>query len=716
MKLGWIGAALPFSFMCVIADASAREVSETVLDFERAVHVAVKRDWVDVEGVFSSTQRSDGRGRCGRLKLSSPAAAWWHVQLLHPIRLVGSPRRIELSMRAGAKLVAHVRLCDALGEVFTSALKPDSGASAANSWRRWSVQLPAQAKSPKLDYRDREIDLPVWLSELRLRSSAAVDEDIEVDEVTVWSDVDDDCTLSLRVATEHLSNVFTEGERVDLRAAVADFLGTDRALRLRWEVKDFWGSVVAVAPSELRVAAGRSAQLDLTLPARSRGYFSVGCTAEDARGSAQAHTSVVILSDEDVSTPDPTSVLGISGIFQTAHLPLARRIGVEWVRDWMHLNWGSIMPAPGKYHWERADAFVSLTERHGIKLLPLIFCVPGWASTGPAGDPKRGRYPARDWAALAEFMERLVDRYKSRLHTWEIWNEPNCTFGWMPKPDPAAYAELFRAAYAGAKKADQRARVIGICPAGRDPKFIRAALEALGKGRMDGLALHPYTCPRSPEEGRFREHLVEAAGLMSEFRAGDSLWLTEVGWSTNAATVRSRDEIDALKRRKGYPISLSRAGGASEQEQASFTARMVTLARSVPQTKAVFYHAFEGLGPMPDYVEHNLGFLRYDGSPKPVVAAYHTLAARLRGLRYDGAVDLAQRDLRAYAFSGRGRDVLVAWTTGPARSLVLKIPYAQFTVYDLMNNPSKAKAEEGYAIVRVSGSPVFLEARQGKKR
>src|SRR3977135_2823150 len=94
------------------------------------------------------------------------------------------------------------------------------------------------------------------------------------------------------------------------------------------------------------------------------------------------------------------------------------------------------------------------------------------------------------------------------VHSYEVWNEPNNSGGWTPKPDPGAYTQLLKAAYPAIKGADPQATVLtgGTGPAASDGLQI-APLDFLngisangGPGSFDAVAHHPYPFPAYPGE------------------------------------------------------------------------------------------------------------------------------------------------------------------------------------------------------------------------
>jgi hypothetical protein len=104
------------------------------------------------------------------------------------------------------------------------------------------------------------------------------------------------------------------------------------------------------------------------------------------------------------------------------------------------------------------------------------------------------------WAAHPELPRQPVT-------TYEIWNEPNLSSFWCPRPNPPAYARLYMAAREAIRRVDPRATIVlgGLAPF-RINQPSRAPLKMSGKAflaqlltaeprlrnSIDAVGIHPY--------------------------------------------------------------------------------------------------------------------------------------------------------------------------------------------------------------------------------
>src|SRR3954470_2905042 len=126
-------------------------------------------------------------------------------------------------------------------------------------------------------------------------------------------------------------------------------------------------------------------------------------------------------------------------------------LGVGTVRQ--TLDWSLVEPEHLHYRWGRYDAWVKVNAQHGIRVLPIVFNPPQWASKRPMQGAKRGTYPPRNVTVFAAFARRAAARYGPNgsfwtehtdlpylpVRTWQIWNEPNLPVYWQPKPSAKQY-------------------------------------------------------------------------------------------------------------------------------------------------------------------------------------------------------------------------------------------------------------------------------------
>ncbi|MCH9817054.1 MAG: beta-galactosidase [Actinomycetia bacterium] len=124
-------------------------------------------------------------------------------------------------------------------------------------------------------------------------------------------------------------------------------------------------------------------------------------------------------------------------------------------------TWAQIEPSPGQYDWTQFDQFMTKYDDWGYTDYLFTFCgTPEWAAkpikgadpsiTGPgeAAAPKK-------ISDYADFVGEVANRYKGRIQSYQIWNEPSSTQFWVGTPQEmakmtAAGFEAIRAADPGA--------------------------------------------------------------------------------------------------------------------------------------------------------------------------------------------------------------------------------------------------------------------------
>lgn len=205
--------------------------------------------------------------------------------------------------------------------------------------------------------------------------------------------------------------------------------------------------------------------------------------------------------------------------------------GLEVSRLRANIIWASVngaqktqtsVPSNPTYDFSKVDGLVAAAKARGLKLnLSITGQAPAWA----AGNKKlTGKGTVRPNAKLyGKFVSTVVKRYKGKVDTYSIWNEPNHK-GWIQpvSQSPKIYRALYTEGYKAAKKADPKAKVwFGELapypskkPVALEPlKFLRQAfcLDSRNQPvrgncptlRADAVAYHPYDFARAPNQ-RFK--------------------------------------------------------------------------------------------------------------------------------------------------------------------------------------------------------------------
>ena len=204
------------------------------------------------------------------------------------------------------------------------------------------------------------------------------------------------------------------------------------------------------------------------------------------------------------------------------------------------ISWAAVETSKGKYDWRALDSWATAAQSHGVELDYLFLNTPQWASTRPNDSCNRGPVgcaappkPA-DWE---EFVTALVSRYKGRISSYELWNEPNATGYWSGTP--AQMVDMASSAYRIIKSIDPHALVV--TPSSASPGsplshdvWLDQYLTAGGGKYADVIAWHGYSGrndrPALPPEDLAQQIAVIHAVLAKHNLSKLPLWNTEGGW------------------------------------------------------------------------------------------------------------------------------------------------------------------------------------------
>ncbi|MBI4560391.1 MAG: hypothetical protein HY706_22620 [Candidatus Hydrogenedentes bacterium] len=384
----------------------------------------------------------------------------------------------------------------------------------------------------------------------------------------------------------------------------------------------------------------------------------------------------------------PDSPFGMGIYFGSRYTPeemvraarLAQRAGIRWNRE--EISWQYVEPERGQWRWDRYDKALRISREHGILSFGLLDYTVPWASSAPPGADRPHLYAPRDLGDFERYAFETVSRYRDVIKYWEVWNEPNGTGFWLPKPDPAAYTRLLEAARRGIKRADPDAQVLGLSLSMFDFEFIEGVFQQGGDQFMDVLSIHPY---RKTPEFETRDRMMKLRALMAKYNVNKPVWITETG----------------------FHVSWE---GVTEEMQAQYLVRIYVLFLAEGIEK-IFWYDFRNDGDDPSNKEAGFGVLRYDLTPKLSYHAYAVMARKLEGLRYEDS--LASGPVEVHRFvtrKGRApRRVIVAWTTGAETNFEFPMASSKVRVTSLLGEEKDVTLRGERLTLRLTGSPVYVE-------
>jgi hypothetical protein len=260
-------------------------------------------------------------------------------------------------------------------------------------------------------------------------------------------------------------------------------------------------------------------------------------------------------------------------------LEMTREMGFGWVKH--NFPWRDVEGhAKGEYDWYRTDRIVEQVDEAGLKLLVRLDHQPLWSVRALPDELIRANQPPVDYQDFGDFCYTLAERYKGRIHAYQVWNEPNLSREWGDQPpNPAEYTELLKLCYEGIKAADPQAIVVsaGLAPTGTlppdampDTDFLQGMYDAGAAAYFDVLGLNApgYKAPpeTSPEEGLNEEW---GGGRWFVFRhVEDMRDIMVVNGDENKQVVLL--EMGWMVRQEFHPSYTWH--GVTEQEQAEYLA------------------------------------------------------------------------------------------------------------------------------------------------
>jgi hypothetical protein len=334
-------------------------------------------------------------------------------------------------------------------------------------------------------------------------------------------------------------------------------------------------------------------------------------------------------------------------------LEMLAATGVKWVR--MDMTWVATERKKGEYDFSAYDRLVAALARAKLRALFVldygnpIYSDPGDTPpyTSRAGTPEFRAAYAR-WAVAA------VSRYAGKGFLWEIWNEPNFSSFWKPRPSPADYSALVMETGKALRDAglckDNHSGEALIGPACSlvDLPFIESCFKAGALNYWCAVSMHPYRLA-TPETVVDDYRALRA--LIYSYSPGSSIPIISGEWGYSTAP--SESHID-------------------EPRQAALLARELLTNISHDIAISIWYD-WRDDGGDPANAEHHFGLVRLPyvakGSPpyqpKPAYNAIKTLAEQLGGFTFNKQVWLPAADPAANVvidLFSRGPDTrIVAW-------------------------------------------------------
>jgi hypothetical protein len=278
----------------------------------------------------------------------------------------------------------------------------------------------------------------------------------------------------------------------------------------------------------------------------------------------------------------------------------------------MDILWSDVTRGIHKYDFSRYDKLIKQLHHNGIEILGLLQYNKEYEEDGK----EIWNRPPADFHEFGHFVKTTVERYKSAISVWEIWNEPNHDIYWSgPKDDLKSYSQLLKISAAAAKKEDPTCHVLN----GGLTEPVLADVKNLythaGPSAFDILNFHIFINPSDSEaEIKFKIMVEGIQTIMEQFKdSSKPIWITEMGCP-------------------GIPLGKTMqnwfgGGPLNEKQQAAWLKKQYQLARKFPQIKKIFWAFYRDTEGIFNEATDYFGLVRSDLTPKP---AYHEMKKLMR--------------------------------------------------------------------------------------
>ncbi len=476
-------------------------------------------------------------------------------------------------------------------------------------------------------------------------------------------------------------HILHDGKHGSARLALAPAPPTGSTLEL--SVEDLLGGTTKLPA--LSLPADHVALPEL--PNRPHGMFKLRAVVRDAAGKALSQPTELIWSrlppSRDIA-PEK-SYFGLHIPLTPDYIAMARAAGMRWIRfhdTCMIGKWPVAEVAPGT--WNFFDRQVDAAHAAGLGIIGMYDGAPARTASRKREGGYWGIWHIPDLPGAMDewrgYVRAVTTHYRGKIDHWEIWNEPWGEWWLGAGGTPELYADLMKAAYSEAKKANPEVTVIGV-DTYRGAAWTELVLKASGTDCFDAFSFHDYNDALYGGSPSFAQRQVDGfAASQAKFGTPKPQWNTEGGLFGCGSWY------------------VSATGGMTPRGQVAFAIRydVTMLAAGVKAYVMYGIHTDGAMG------EIECRDDEHDRAIKPVVAARSMLAALIDGVGTPVRSE-PEPGVDCYAFPAEGRTRVGVWWANDGQDHRLPVP-AGAEVLDALGSPMTVAG----ATVTVNQEPVYV--------
>lgn len=379
--------------------------------------------------------------------------------------------------------------------------------------------------------------------------------------------------------------------------------------------------------------------------------------------------------------------------------------GFRWVR--MDLKWDTTEKESGRYDFAAYDRLMAALDLHKIRALFILDYGNPLYDNGapPRTDVSRQAFVRWSVAAAKHFAGRGV--------IWEIYNEPNHSMFWPPRPNPQEYIALALAVGRAFREAVPEEKLIGPASSEIDFDFLESCFKAGLLEYWTAVSVHPYrrNDPETAAEDycRLREMIRTYAPRKVQSPKSN---VQSPGGSSDP--VAAPKEIPIISSEWGYSSVWA---GMSDAKQGQLVARswLTNVANGILVS---IWYDWRDDGSDSNEDEHHFGTVSnsyhagrepvYD--PKPAYSAAKALSAFFTGYRFEKRLDAGDAENYVLVFSKGSERRFAAWTTAkrPRRVLIPLAAGQYSTSLHTGGDAGSLSADAKGLAITLTAAPIYV--------
>lgn len=485
--------------------------------------------------------------------------------------------------------------------------------------------------------------------------------------------------------------------------------------KISYVIKDYWKRECASGDVVVTLPACANHSINVAIPALKCGYYHV----EFSDGQT-LYDEVVFGVYEPMKYAGKLPKDWPLGCHDSSGMQILRDLGFGWVRMFHDFRMVEANPQKGVFNFKNIDKAVALCENANLNIMPILGPalqsgggfyghIPEWAiekkqkSAIPGSGINPVSHPSQN--AWGDYVRAVTARYKGRIDTWEIFNEPDC---WIT---PDEYLVYLQTAYKAAKSVNPNSVIVAgstTSDFGKRPlPWTKAFMEKDGYKSFDAISVHMYgiAMPELNMGGAdnyltYLRNLLKSKGRdIPVIHSEKSYAAAKLGYSR-----RKFDLPPTYHSTPGFKVK-------DLQEKAEWLLRETILDSCTGKGPFFWFGeatSWNAKAPriISGFDPYWLYHVEFDGSPLPELLAANGLARMIEGRSTPTEIAKISKDSYVGIYSGTDGSVAALWNIRGKFRIELPPDGDNFKLYDFFGEPLERQGR----IVTLTTTPVYLRA------